>query len=110
METQELPNATVLRLIERVDSLTARDVEAAFQTIIAAGARNIICDCAATRYVSSAGLRILLATARALKKDGGQLRLVCARTGYFYEVLETAGFTNIIPVHESVEEAARQIQ
>jgi len=107
METQNLTNATVVKLIERIDSLTSRDVEAALQGAVAAGARNIICDCSATHYISSAGLRVLLTICKALKKAGGQLLLVCAKTGYVYEVLETAGFINIIPVFESVEEAAR---
>ncbi|OHE82456.1 MAG: hypothetical protein A2107_14625 [Verrucomicrobia bacterium GWF2_62_7] len=107
METQNLANATVVKLIERIDSLTSRDVETALQGVVAGGARNIICDCTATQYISSAGLRVLLMTSKALKKAGGQLLLVCARTGYVYEVLETAGFTNIIPVFDSVEEAAR---
>jgi anti-anti-sigma factor len=107
METQKLPNATVVKLIERIDSLTSRDVETALQEVVASGARNIICDCAATKYISSAGLRVLLIVTKPLKKAGGQLLIVCARTGYVYEVLETSGFTNIIPVFESVEEAAR---
>lgn len=107
METQNLPNATVVKLLERIDSLTSRDVEDTLQKVVAGGARNIICDCAATKYISSAGLRVLLLIAKALKKTGGQLLIVCARTGYVYEVLETSGFTNIIPVFESVEEAAR---
>ncbi len=107
METQNLPNATVVKLLERVDSLSSRDIEATLQAIVAGGARNIICDCAATKYISSAGLRVLLVVAKALKKAGGQLLIVCAKTGYVYEVLETAGFTNIIPVFPSVEEAAQ---
>ncbi len=108
METQNLPNATVVKMIERIDSLTSRDVEEALQKIVAGGARNIICDCAATKYISSAGLRVLLIVTKPLKKAGGQLMIVCARTGYVYEVLETSGFTNIIPVFESVEEAAQK--
>ena len=107
METQNLSNATVVKLIERIDSLTSRDVEAALQGVVAGGARNIICDFAATKYISSAGLRVLLIVAKALKKAGGQLLIVCVKTGYVYEVLETSGFTNIIPVFDSVEEAAR---
>lgn len=107
METQKLATATVVKLIERVDSLTSREVETTLQGIVAGGARNIICDLTATRYVSSAGLRVLLIAAKALKKSGGQLLVVCAKTGYVYEVLETAGFLNIIPVFASVEEAAQ---
>lgn len=108
METQDLPNATtVVKLIERIDSLTSREVEAVLQTVTTNGARNIICDCAATKYISSAGLRVLLLVSKTLKKAGGQMTIVCAKTGYVYEVLETSGFTGIIPVFETVEEAAR---
>jgi anti-anti-sigma factor len=107
METQNLANATVVKLIERIDSLSSRDVETTLQTIVASGARNIICDFTATKYISSAGLRVLLIVAKALKKAGGQLLIVCVKTGYVYEVLETAGFTSLIPVFESVAEAAQ---
>ncbi len=106
METQKLANATVIKLIERIDSLTSREVETALQGVVAGGARNIICDFTATKYISSAGLRVLLVVAKALKKSGGQLLIVCAKTGYVYEVLETSGFLNIIPVFGSVQEAA----
>lgn len=107
METQNLPNATVVKLLERIDSLTSREVETVLQGVVTSGARNIICDCSATKYISSAGLRVLLLTSKTLKKVGGQLIIVCSKTGYVYEVLETAGFTGIIPVFETVEEAAK---
>ena len=105
MEKQNLGNATVVKLIARIDSLTSRDVESALQEIVAAGARNLICDCAATNYVSSTGLRVFLTIAKTLKKTGGQLFIVCPQTSYVFEVLETAGFTHIIPVVDSVEQA-----
>jgi anti-anti-sigma factor len=109
MDTQEMANATVIKLIERIDSLTSRDVETTLQGVVAGGARNIVCDFAATQYISSAGLRVLLVVAKTLKKTGGRLVIVCARTGYVYEVLETAGFLNIIPAFNSVEEAVRSL-
>lgn len=107
METNSPPNATVVKLIERIDSLTSREVETALQGAVTGGARNIICDCVTTKYISSAGLRVLLLVSKTMKKAGGQLIIVCSKTGYVYEVLETAGFTGIIPVFETVEEAAK---
>jgi stage II sporulation protein AA (anti-sigma F factor antagonist) len=107
METYKLGNATVVRLIERIDSLSSQDVESALQTIIAGGARNIICDFAVTTYISSAGLRVLLVVAKTLKQAGGQLVIVCAKSGYVFEVLETAGFTTLIPVFESVADVGK---
>jgi len=94
-------------LIERIDSLSSREVETTLQAVLAGGARNVICDFAATKYISSAGLRVLLVIAKELTKAGGRLVLVCAKTGYVYEVLETAGFTSMIPTFGSVTEAAQ---
>ena len=94
-------------MIERFDSLSSREVESTLQEIIAGGARNIVCDLSVTKYVSSAGLRVLFVAAKTLKKSGGQLLVVCAKSGYVYEVLQTAGFASMIPVFESVAVAAR---
>lgn len=107
METQIIDNVTVVRLLERVDAHTARDVETEIMQIITAGTRDLVCDCTGTRYISSAGLRVFLTAARALKKGGGQLQIVCPGTSYVHEVLETAGFINIIPVHETIEAITR---
>ena len=91
----------------RLDTQTAPATDQLIVEAIAQGETRILVDFAKTNYISSAGLRVLLIVTKPLKKAGGQLLIVCARTGYVYEVLETSGFTNIIPVFESVEEAAR---
>lgn len=105
MDVLHIGNAKVVKLIERVDSLTCREVEATVQNLIAAGCRRLICDFAASKYISSAGLRVFLSAAKSLKKAGGQLGIACAKNSYPFEVLETAGFTHIIPIFETVEEA-----
>jgi anti-sigma B factor antagonist len=109
MEIKNYPQAVVIELIERVDSTTSREVESKLLELINGGAKNLICDCTPTRYISSAGLRVILSAAKTLKKNNGQLVLCCPQTGYAYEVLETAGFTHIIPVVESEAEALKKV-
>jgi anti-sigma B factor antagonist len=109
MDIKNYDTAKLLTLLERVDSLTSREVETALQGLVDTGTRHVICDCGATKYISSAGLRVLLTTAKNLKKVGGRLSLVCSKHSYAFEVLETAGFTNIIPVFESVDEALKPV-
>lgn len=109
MEVKNYPQAVVIELIERVDSTTSREIETKLQELINGGVKNLICDCTPTRYISSAGLRVILSAAKALKKNGGQLVLSCPPTGYAYEVLETAGFTHILPVVESEAEALKRV-
>ena len=105
MEVQNIGNVSVARLMERVDSITSREVESVLQGVIAANPRQVICDFAGTKYISSAGLRVILSAAKSMKKAGGQLVLVCAKSSYVYEVLETAGFTQTFPVFETLDKA-----
>ena len=55
-------------------------------------------------YISSAGLRVLLATAKTLKKDNGEVRLCCLKP-YVKEVFDIAGFTQIFTVCDTRQEA-----
>lgn len=104
MEIVNHEKAKVISLPERMDSLTSREIENALQAAIAPGAANLICDCTRTKYVSSAGLRVFLSLSKQLKKADCQLLIACPSTSYAYEVLETAGFTSIIPVFATVAE------
>jgi anti-anti-sigma factor len=109
MDVQQIGSARVVRLMERVDSVTCNEVESTLQAVIAANPQRIICEFTATKYISSAGLRVFLVAAKNLKKAGGQLVLVCAKGNYVYEVLELTGITRIVPVFGTVDEAMVQL-
>ncbi len=109
MKVEQIGSATVVSLMERVDSMTCNEVESTLQTAIAANARQVICEFTATKYISSAGLRVFLVAAKNLKRAGGQLALVCGKSNYVYEVLELTGITHIGPVFESVDEAMAKL-
>lgn len=108
MEVQQIGNAKVVRLMERVDSVTCNEVESTLQALIATNPRQVICEFTVTKYISSAGLRVFLVAAKNLKRTGGQLALVCAKSNYVYEVLELTGITQIVPVFDTVKEAMAQ--
>lgn len=109
MEIQQFGSASSLRLMERVDSVTCTEVELALRALIGAKVRNVICDFGATRYISSAGLRVLLVAAKSLKRAGGQLALVCPKGNYIYEVFDLTAFTHLIPAFETVDEAVARL-
>ncbi len=109
MEVQQMGNARVVRLMERVDSITSQEVETSLQALIAANAPQIICDCTGTRYISSSGLRAVLLAAKNLKRAGGLFSLVCAPSDYVYEVFELTGITHIVPVFATVDEAMAKL-
>ncbi len=109
MVIQQIGSANVVKLMERVDSITCHEVESALQAIIATNSRQIVCDLSATKYISSAGLRTLLSAAKNLKRADGQLVLVCAKSNYVYEVLGLTGITHLVPVFETVDEAVAKL-
>ena len=70
------------------------------------GARGIVCNFADVEFVSSAGLRVLLATAKKLGALQGEIR-VCAMNPVVKDVFEISGFSMIIKVFESEPEAVQ---
>ena len=55
-------------------------------------------------YVSSAGLRIFLATAKKITASGGVLKL-CGANDVVQEILDISGFSTILDVKKTEEEA-----
>ena len=104
MESRTSDSILVVTMIERFDAYSAKEVETFLQEKISSGTRNILCDFSGTEYISSAGLRVLLAAAKALKKVDGTIAL-CSLNGPVREVFETAGFTPLFPIYGDKKEA-----
>ena len=60
-------NVTVVTLTGRMDAVTAPVFEKSLSEMIAQGAQVFIVNLSALEYISSAGLRCILATAKKLK-------------------------------------------
>jgi anti-anti-sigma factor len=109
MDIEPIGNATVLKLMERVDSVTCIEVESALQSLISTTSRHVICDFSATKYISSAGLRVIMLAAKHLKQSGRQLALVCAKGNYIYDVFDLTAFAHLLPTSETVAEAVAKL-
>ncbi len=95
---------TVVGMMERVDSVTARTAEEELRGVIDGGDKSLLLDFSATKYISSAGLRMVLQAAKGMKAKGGQFAL-CSLQEFVHEVFETAGLTSVLDVYESAEAA-----
>jgi anti-sigma B factor antagonist len=69
------PTALV-KLVGRLDTLTAPQGEKEIQPVVDGPARNVIFDLAGLTFISSAGLRVLLGARKALGARGAQLHLI----------------------------------
>jgi anti-sigma B factor antagonist len=101
--------ATVLAVTGRVDAATAGALETALNDQISNGSRKIILDLTSLSYISSGGLRVLLATAKRLHADGDRFAL-CGLSHEVQKVMRLAGFTSIFAIYTTVQEASAALQ
>ena len=94
IQQEEVGTTRVLALSGRLDTETSADVELALQDLLGAGERNFLIDMTDIGYVSSAGLRVLLATAKQLEGGKGSLRL-CGLNPSVRQVFDVAGFSKL---------------
>jgi anti-sigma B factor antagonist len=88
----------------RLDSSTASTLEENVAAAIARGAKQMIIDFVRLEYISSAGLRVILKTAKELKRLDGKL-VLCSMVDYIKEVFEIAGFDTFLPITDNRHEA-----
>jgi len=93
---------TIAALEGRLDTATAPETEERLLALMEGGA--LIADMAGVRYVSSAGLRVLLKAAKQARTRG-QGFSVCGLQPAVREVFEISGFDKIIPLHATRAEA-----
>lgn len=104
LRIQQEDKALVLAVAGKLDTLTAPEYESAALGLIDEGATKIVLDMAELSYISSAGLRSLIVTAKALKSKEGTL-LLANVAGSVRDVFEMAGFGAIFTTYDSVPAA-----
>ncbi len=101
IRTRKEANATVITITGRLDAITAPEYEKKVQELINAGDTRLVVDFEQLDYISSAGLRGLLVTAKLLKARAGQVRFANVR-GAVKEVFDISGFNSIFQMDNSV--------
>lgn len=103
--TKRLKRCDLVAAKGRIDSQTAPQLEAVFQEIIDAERFNLVFDLSEVDFVSSAGLRVMIAVQKTCKKwNRGELILakVPAR---ILETLDLAGFLPLFQISDDLVEA-----
>ena len=88
----------------RIDTSTAPLLEQAINREIESGKRKLLLDFSSVTYISSGGLRVLLATAKKLKNPADKFAL-CSLSAEVLKILRLAGFTSIFSIYLSEGEA-----
>ncbi len=94
---------SIIQLIGKLDSDTAAKVETVFTETTEEQTRLLL-DLAKLKYISSAGLRILLLAAKRVQQKGGRIVLFSLQPNV-KEIFDISGFTSMFTICESLEEA-----
>ncbi len=98
----------VVRVQGRLDARAALSLEEALDALRASGCMQLIMDFAEVDYLSSAGMRVLLSTAKKLRMRGGKC-LFCAFGEDVMEMIRSAGFEQIFAMYLTESEALAAI-
>ena len=94
----------VVMLHGKLDTNTTPGAEGEINSLLDAGANKLLVNFEQLTYISSSGLRLLLALAERMKSSGGDLK-VCALNEMATEVFEVSGFSSILNVFASEADA-----
>ena len=94
----------VISLDGRLDAYSANDLEAKLNSMVDAAQVRLIVSLENLDYISSSGLRVLLAALKKTRKQQGDIRLSCLKP-YIKEVFDIAGFTQLFKIFDTDESA-----
>ena len=92
----------------RLDAATASTAEETINQTMTENTNRLLFDLSALEYLSSGGLRVILGAAKEIRRREGKVALA-ALTPYVYEIFEVSGFTAMIPIKDTVEEALKDL-
>lgn len=97
---------TVFTITGRLDTMTAPELEKKTGVWMNEGGTKLVIDMAGVDYISSAGLRTILFTAKKIKAKDGRFCIINLKPTVL-EVFKIAGFDAIIPIFENMEDAQK---
>ena len=100
--THEVSGQRIVRVTGQIDSVTARQFEQYLLELLGQS-RRFGLDCSGLAYVSSAGIRVLVSTAKRIKGMEGRFEMF-ALTPMVTRMIELSGLTSILSIQVSEED------
>jgi anti-sigma B factor antagonist len=95
---------SILGISGRLDAKSSKTVESALNNLINGGRTKIVVDLASVEYISSVGLRVLLASLKKMRQTQGLL-ILSSMQPFVKDVFKVAGFDRLFTVCATPEEA-----
>lgn len=107
IETTQEDQVTLIRISGRMDAISSPEFETMINQLASTGHTSFVLDFKGVDYISSAGLRSLLATTKQLKTIDGQIRVVNV-SETVKKVFGIAGLNTFFQLHDSAATAVAQ--
>ncbi len=88
----------------RIDSSNSREFHSGLEAVITNDDSAVVLNFEDVSYISSAGMRVILLSAKSLQSSGTKF-VLCSMNESIREVFKISGFDKIIPIHGSQSEA-----
>lgn len=103
IECEEKKKVQIVHLAGRLDAANTPKLEQTLSQSLQNGEEKILLDFTKVHYLSSAGIRLLLAMTKKLSPSGG-LKMYAMQTDVM-EIIKMAGFERILEIYSSEKEA-----
>lgn len=104
ISVEEIEQKIILRLDGRMDAATSSILEKKIQTFLDQNLVHLLLDFTDVDYLSSAGMRVLLAAFKKVKAKHGVFALF-SLSDDVSEIVRLAGFDKILPIFPNEKEA-----
>lgn len=102
--TRDANEIKVVVLEGELDTLTALEAKDQLNQLQGHGVKKVLLDLEKLDFITSTGLRVLLATAHELEEVGGELR-ICNLNEAVQEVFDISGFNTLLMVFDNEAKA-----
>lgn len=106
IKVNKIGNVVAIVLKGRIDASNTPSIEQELMSLISGGSHRLVADLSDVWFISSAGLRVLVAGLKEAKKEGGDLRLAGMQVEV-QNVFDLTGLLDIFKVFDSREDAVQ---
>ena len=108
IEVGEVEDKVILAIEGRLDAASSPVLEKKLNDLLEENRKKIILDFSNVEYLSSAGIRLLLAFTKKLKAQEGNL-VIFSIGEDIMEIIKMAGFESILNIYATQEQALQNI-
>ena len=109
IDATPIDNITAVAVKGRVDSATADSLTSRLVELVKAGASRLVIDFREVSYISSAGFRTLLITARAVTQASGAM-VLCGISAEVQRLFDVSGFSDLFVILPSRDDALEKLR